>query len=107
MRGWRSKLVFMLVVYFGGFATAIYTLAPAPENNANASADSSDSSFFRSIKADVEEKGSVFSAVKSDEFKNSVNSGLHKCFEFSKDAAWRTARFIKQKIDERQAQTDS
>lgn len=105
MRGWRAKLVFMLVVYFGGFATAIYTLAPAPEKNANASADSS---LFRSIKADVEEKGSVFSAVKSDEFKNSVNSGLHKCFEFSKDAAWRTARFIKQKIDEeRQARTDS
>ena len=104
MRGWRAKLVFMLVVYFGGFATAIYTLAPAPENNANASVDSS---FFRSIKADVEEKGSVFSAVKSDEFKDSVNSGLHKCFEFSKDAAWRTARFIKQKIDERQVQTDS
>ena len=103
MRGWRAKLVFMLVVYFGGFATAIYTLAPAPGNNANASADSS---FFRSIKADVE-KSSVFSAVKSDEFKNSVNSGLHKCFEFSKDAAWRTARFIKQKIDERQVKTDS
>jgi len=104
MRGWRSKLVFMLVVYFGGFATAIYTLAPAPENNDNASADSS---FFRSVKADVQEKSSVFSAVKSDEFKNSVNSGLHKCFEFSKDAAWRTARFIKQKIDERQARADS
>jgi hypothetical protein len=56
----------------------------------------------------VEEKSSVFSAVKSDEFKNSVNSGLQKCFEFSKDAAWRTAKFIKQKIDdERQARTDS
>ena len=105
MRGWRAKLVFMLVVYFGGYATAIYTLAPAPENNANAPAKSA--SFFRSVKADAEEKSSVFSAVKSDEFKNSVNSGIHKCFEFSKDAAWRTARFIKQKIDERQARTDS
>ena len=104
MRGWRSKLVFMLVIYFGGYATAIYTLAPAPENNADASANNS--SFFRSVKADVE-KSSVFSAVKSDEFKNSVNSGLHKCFEFSKDAAWRTARFIKQKIDERQVRADS
>jgi len=104
MRGWRAKLVFMLVVYFGGYATAIYTLAPVPENNAKASAHSS---FFRSVKADTEEKSSFFSAVKSDELKNSVNSGIHKCFEFSKDAAWRTARFIKQKIDERQARTDS
>jgi len=104
MRGWRTKLVFLLVVYFGGYATAIYTLAPAPENNARVSADSS---FFRSIKADTEQKSSVFSAVKSDEFKQSLNSGIHKCFEFSKDAAWRTALFIKQKIEERQARTDS
>ena len=104
MRGWRAKLVFLLIVYFGGYATAIYNLAPAPENKAKASAESS---FFRSIKADAEEKSSVFSAVKSDEFKQSLNSGIHKCFEFSKDAAWRTARFIKQKIDERQARTDS
>jgi hypothetical protein len=36
-----------------------------------------------------------------------LNSGIHKCFEFAKDAAWRTARFIKQKIDESQARTDS
>jgi len=104
MRGWRAKLVFLLVVYFGGYATAIYTLAPAPENKAKASAESS---FFRSIKADTEEKCSVFSAVKSEEFKQSLNSGIHKCFEFSKDVAWRTALFIKQKIDERQARTDS
>ncbi len=104
MRGWRAKLVFLLVVYFGGYATAIYTLAPAPENKADAYAGSS---FFRGIKANTEEKSSVFSAVKSDEFKKSLNSGIHKCFEFSKDAAWRTARFIKQKIDERQARADS
>ena len=104
MRGWRAKLVFLLIVYFGGYATAIYTLAPAPENKARASAESS---FFRSIKAQAEEKGSVFSVVKSDEFKQSLNSGLHKCFEFSKEAAWQTARFIKQKIDERQARADS
>ncbi|MHC4726172.1 MAG: hypothetical protein ACYS17_03005 [Planctomycetota bacterium] len=103
MRGWRTKLVFLLVVYFGGYATAIYTLAPAPENKASVSAESS---FFQDIKAGTE-KSSVFSAVKSDEFKQSLNSGIHKCFEFSKDAAWRTARFIKQKIDERQARTDS
>ena len=104
MRGWRTKFVFLLIVYFGGYATAIYTLAPAPENKAKASASSS---FFQSIKANAEENDSVFSAVKSDKFKQSLNSGIKKCFEFSKDAAWRTARFIKEKIDERQARTDS
>ena len=104
MRGWRAKLVFLLIVYFGGYATAIYTLAPAPENKTEAFAESS---FFRSIKTEAEEKDSVFSVVKSDEFKQSLNSGIHKCLEFSKEAAWQTARFIKQKIDERQARADS
>ena len=103
MRGWRTKFVFLLIVYFGGYATAIYTLAPAPENKAKVSASSS---FFRSVKADAEENGSFLSAVKSDEFKQSLNSGIKKCFEFSKDTAWRTARLIKEKIDERQARTD-
>ena len=102
MRGWRIKFIFLLIVYFGGFATAIYTLAPVPENKANASANSS---FLRSKTA--EEKNSVFSALKSDEFAKSFNTGIHKCIEFSKDAAWRTAKFIKQKIDQRQSRTDS
>ena len=31
MFGWRSKFLFMLIVYFAGFATAIYTLAPATD----------------------------------------------------------------------------
>ncbi len=102
MRGWRTKFVFLLIVYFGGFATAIYPLAPVPENKANASANSS---FWRSKTA--EEKSSVFSALKSEEFAKSFNTGIHKCIEFSKDAAWRTAKFIKQKIDQRQTRTDS
>ncbi len=102
MRGWRTKFIFLLIVYFGGFATAIYTLAPVPENKANASANSS---FLRSKTAG--ETNSVFSALKSDEFAKSFNTGIHKCIEFSKDAAWRTAKFIKQKIDQRQTRTDS
>ncbi|MBN1806637.1 MAG: hypothetical protein JW837_15415 [Sedimentisphaerales bacterium] len=104
MRGWRTKFIFLLIVYFGGYATAIYTLAPVPENKAKVSAGSS---FFRSIKADTDEKGSFFATVKSESFKQSLNSGIQKCLEFGKDAASHTARFIKQKIDERQTRTDS
>jgi len=102
MRGWRTKFIFLLIVYFAGFATAIYTLAPVPENKANASANSS---FLRSKTAG--EKNSVFSALKSDEFAKSFNTGIHKCIDFGKDAVWRTAKFIKQKIDQRQLRTDS
>jgi len=96
MRGWRIKFVFLLIVYFGGFATAIYTLAPVPENKAAA---------LRSKM--MEEKSSVHSTFKSDEFVESFNTGLHKCIDFGKDAAWRTAKFIKQKIEEKQLRTDS
>ncbi|AQT68599.1 hypothetical protein STSP2_01767 [Anaerohalosphaera lusitana] len=31
MRNWRGKMLMTLVVYFAGFATAIYTLAPASD----------------------------------------------------------------------------
>ncbi len=102
MRGWRIKFVFLLIVYFGGFATAIYTLAPVPENKAKASANS----WFSPSKT-AGDKSSVFSAIKSDEFAKSFNSGIHKCIEFGKDVTWRTAKFIKQKIDQRQLRTDS
>jgi hypothetical protein len=88
MRGWRVKLIFLLVVYFAGYATAIYTLVPAPQNQANQSAD----------------KTLAYSAFKSDEFAKSFNAGMHKCIYFGKDAAVRAAKFIKQKMNERQTQ---
>ena len=31
MGGWRGKLTLMLIMYFAGFATAIYVIAPGPE----------------------------------------------------------------------------
>ena len=83
MGGWRSKLIFLLVVYFAGFATAIYCLAPVAENQANQSC----------------EKGFIFSAFKSDEFAQSFNVGMHKCLVFAKDAACRAGKFVKQEIE--------
>jgi hypothetical protein len=84
VRGWRSKFIFLLIVYFAGFATAVYTLAPAPEDKAG--------KFYN--------KSSAHSTFNSAEFTQSFNSGMHKCIDFGKDAAWRTAKFIKQKIKE-------
>lgn len=86
MGGWRSKIIFLLVVYFAGFATAIYCLAPVPEKYA----------------ASSEEKGFVYSVFKSDDFAQSFNSGMHKCLEFGKGAAKQAGKFIKQELDERQ-----
>lgn len=88
MGAWRSKLIFLLVVYFAGFATAIYCLAPVPEAYQSS------------------EKGFAYSALKSDEFAQSFNVRMHKCLDFGKDAARRVSAFLKQKLDERH-QADS
>jgi hypothetical protein len=91
MRGWRIKFLFLLIVYFAGFATAVYCLAPVPEDQTCESDD---------------EKSFLDSALKSDDFAKSFNTGMHKCIDFGKNAASHTAKFIKQKLDERQLQTD-
>jgi hypothetical protein len=83
VRGWRSKFIFLLIVYFAGFATAIYIVAPAPEG--------SDKPFDNISSA---------SAFDSQEFAKSFNAGMHKCLAFGKVAAIHTAEFIKEKIQE-------
>jgi hypothetical protein len=82
MHGLRSKIVFFLIVYFAGFVTGIYCLAPVPEGQ-----------------GDVETRDSfVNSVIKSDEFAKSINSGMHKCIAFGKDAAHRAGEYIKEKM---------
>jgi len=84
MGGWRTKLIFLLIVYFAGFASAIYCLAPAPENTSAAAS----------------ETGFNLSALKSDEFAKDFNSGMHKCLGFTKDAAIKTGDYLKEKFKE-------
>ena len=90
MRRWRSKFVFFLIVYFAGFATAIYTLAPGPEKGSGRGSDG----------------GLLNSAFKSDDLAKSFNTGMHKCVEFGKEAAWRVAKELKEKVEEKRAKTD-
>jgi len=90
MQGWRRRLIFLLIIYFAGFATAIYCLAPVPENQAG----------------QPREKSFVNSALKSDEFAQSFNAGMHKCMDFARDAARHMGRFVKQKLDDREAMVE-
>ena len=87
MGEWEMKIVFLLVIYFAGFATAIYCLAPVPEDQ----------------EAQFREKGFVYSALKSDKFAQSFNVKVHDFIDFARSTALRAEGFIKQKIDERQA----
>jgi hypothetical protein len=89
VKGWRAKFIFLFIVYFAGFATAIYMLAPPPENQVNQS------------------NGSAHLQFDSEKFVKSFNSGMHKCVDLGKEAAQRTAEYIKEKVKERQTQADS
>ena len=84
MKGWRTKFIFLLIVYFAGFATAIYMLAPAPEG-------STDKSFGST---------SSVSAFDSEEFVKSFSAGMNKCLAIGKVAACHTAEFLKEKLKE-------
>ena len=87
MKGWRSKFIFLLIVYFAGFATAIYALSPTPQNEGG-------------------EGGLLGSDFQVSSFAKSCNSGMHKALGAGKEAAQRAAKFIKQKIDEHQSQSN-
>jgi hypothetical protein len=87
--GWKGKLVFVLIVYFAGFATAVYCLGPTPDAKAGSAARS----------------GSTPKAFDSSEFAKSLNSGMHKAIDLGKEAATQAAKVIREKIND--AQTKS
>jgi hypothetical protein len=82
--GWRTKFVFLLIVYAAGFATAVYCLAPAPDQKLQQPL----------------QLAQVGSALNSQELVKSFNSGMHKCIGFSKEAAIEAAKLIRTKMDE-------
>ena len=88
--GLRGKFVFLLVVYAAGFLTAIYCLAPTPEQTSGRSG----------------QQGFALSALKSDEFAHSVNSGMHKAIDLGKETAVRAAKMIRERIDKAQSKSD-
>ncbi len=82
--GWRTKFVFLLMVYAAGFATAIYFLAPTPEPTTQPPL----------------QLAHLISAQQTQALLKSFNSGLHKCVGFSKEAAQEAAKLIQAKVDE-------
>jgi len=90
IKGWRNKLIFLLVIYFLGFSTAVYCLAPVPQNSGHSTG----------------ERSFAHSALKSDEFAIAFNEGLHKVINFSKSAALRTADLIKEEYKQRKVQAN-
>ena len=78
-------MIFLLIVYFAGFATAIYCLAPVPAE----------------YQQNETEQTFACSVLKSDEFARSFNSGMHKCVAFTKDAVQRAGDYLKEKREQK------
>jgi len=83
MVGLRTRFVFLLFVYFAGFATAVYVLSPSSE-----AGDSGQS---------------IKNVLNSGQFAEAVNTGMHKCMDLGKDIAGRASILIKEKLEEVQA----
>jgi hypothetical protein len=81
--GWRTKFVSLLIVYAAGFATAVYCLAPTPEQTSQPL-----------------QLAQLGSALNSQKLVSSFNSGMHKCISFGKEAALEAAKLIRTKMDE-------
>ena len=84
MKGWRSKLIFIFIVYFSGFATAVYMIASPPEKAQN-----------ENLELDTIQ--SKLASFDSREFIDSFNSGLHKSVYLGKGAALHLSGYIKEK----------
>ena len=84
--GWQNKVLVVLIVYFIGFATAIYALAPVSTQAAGPTVPKNQPQSFS------------HSLLKSDEFALKFNSGMRTCLKAGSDAAIRTGEFIKGKM---------
>ena len=87
MRGWKTKLIFLLVVYFTGFASAVYMLAPM----AGEEYDGRLIMGRRIGRFDV-------SSLKSEEF----NCRAEKCMTKMKKITGELAVYLRDKFDSRE-----
>ncbi|MBL7106754.1 MAG: hypothetical protein ISS77_04005 [Phycisphaerae bacterium] len=83
MGGWKSKLIFMMVIYFAGFGTAIYTLSPSPEG----------------IGGNNNQIASISSQFSTGKFTDQVNIGMHKFISIAKKAAMKSGGIIEKQMN--------
>jgi len=88
MYRWRRTILFTLIVYFAGFATAIYALAPV--------ADAKPDSRARNVKVCKH----TDSGSKSERFASAFNSHMRKCLSVAEEQAAKLGEFINAKLAE-------
>jgi hypothetical protein len=90
MGGWKVKILFLAIIYFAGFATAVYCLTPA---HANPALHAGANTF---VKSDAS------AGVKTEEFKQNCYVAISRLGVVAKDTACSAYQFVRQKLDERQ-----
>lgn len=96
--GWKSKFIFLLLVYSSGFSTAVYFFGPEPKcdsfNKPNKQTDFNFEAFQQS---------SLFKGrdTKSEKFVQSFNAGLHKGINISKDTVLKVKELLKEHFEQR------
>ena len=96
MKGWRSKLLFVLFVYFCGFASAISVLVPG-------SGDLAEEQGRTKVKVS---KGIATSILKSDDFAHSFRAGMDKWLDFGRDVSVKVADSVRKKYSSRDERSD-
>ncbi len=93
MFGFRGKVLFTLVVYFAGFATAIYVLAPVDAE---------------AMEVKEESLGANYSEMRldSEEFAEKASVGLHKFVSFAEGKASEVKRLVKAKLADGKLQSE-
>jgi hypothetical protein len=86
---WRSKLLLALIIYFAGFATAIYYLAPASDKASGGGARTAGFGF-----------SSQASESESAEFGKVAGASMRKLVTFAEEKAIRLGEIIKKELAE-------
>jgi len=81
-----KKIVILLIIYFAGFATAIYFLTPA-------SAQGHTKNISGSKK--------TVSSFNSQKFSKGLNTNVNKCIKYAKDTSNKAVCAAKKKLQER------
>ncbi|MCK5172224.1 MAG: hypothetical protein KAR47_02465 [Planctomycetes bacterium] len=88
MGGWRSRILRTLIIYFAGFATAIYVLVPVTEKT-----------------EEPIERVSVrqsHNGFKSEDFVETVSAKMHRFAGFAEEKAVELSKLVRAKLAERQ-----
>lgn len=95
MSKWRSKILLGLIMYFGGFASAIYALAPGVERSGT-------KDYVPSREVCRNESG-----TKSEEFAQAFNVVMRKCVSFAEDKSVEINELVQAKLSERRRDSEN